>query len=89
MRDRQREGSDYTIRVSEIAEYSYCSRAWWYKHVLKLPSPGGADYSRLAAGTKAHRQHGSWVASSMRLRAVGLALALLGILALVLALVVR
>jgi len=76
------------IRVSEIGEYTYCSRAWWYKHVVKVPLPEGTS-GRLAAGTRAHRQHGSWVLSSARLRAVGLLLAAFGLLMLVLALWIR
>lgn len=76
------------IRASEIGEYEYCSRAWWYKHVAKL-SPGGEVSGRLEAGIEAHRQHGRAVALSGRLRALGVALLLCGLLALLLALFVR
>jgi CRISPR/Cas system-associated exonuclease Cas4 (RecB family) len=76
---RSRTPGSHAIKVSEIAEYSYCSRAWWYKHVVKLP-PG--EIGRLAAGTRAHRRHGRWVAASARLRVLGVALALCGLLAL-------
>jgi CRISPR/Cas system-associated exonuclease Cas4 (RecB family) len=85
-----RAGSDLpTIKVSEIGEYAYCSRAWWYKHVAKVPIPQGAASGRLAAGTQAHHRHGAWVASSLRLRAIGLALALCGLVSLLIALFSR
>ena len=78
-----------TIRVSEIGEYGYCSRAWWYKHVVKLPTPNAGVAGRLAAGTRAHRRHGAWVLSGTRLRALGIALALFGLLMLALAIWIR
>lgn len=73
------------IRVSEIGEYAYCSRAWWYRHVAKVPIPRNEKYGRLAAGTQAHRRHGGWVTSSARLQALAVALTLLGLIALALA----
>ncbi len=75
-----------TIRASEIGEFGYCRRAWWYKHVIKLPAPAGEAESRLAAGTRAHARHGRAVATSLALRRIGLALAALGLLVLALAL---
>jgi CRISPR/Cas system-associated exonuclease Cas4 (RecB family) len=77
------------LRASELGEYSYCSRAWWYRHVLKIAPPGRESEGRLEAGTRAHNRHGRAVALSSTLRAIGIALALLGLLALALALVVR
>lgn len=74
----------HTISASELGEYSYCSRAWWYRHVLKL-SPDDTD-GRLAAGTRAHRLHGRGVALSRGLRAAAFALAVCA-LALILALI--
>lgn len=68
-----------TIRASEIGEYSYCSRAWWYRHVVKLAPPANADNGRLAAGTAAHHMHGRRVARALMLGTLGFALALLGI----------
>jgi hypothetical protein len=76
------------IRASEIGEYSYCSRAWWFKHVAKL-SPGGGVSERLEAGSEAHRRHGRAVALSAKLRVVGSALLIMGLLALVLAVLFR
>ena len=83
------DGSSALIRASELGEYGYCSRAWWYKHVVKLPVPDGEAYGRLAAGTQAHRRHGAWVVSGARLRALGIALALCGLLMLVVAVWLR
>ncbi len=78
-----------TIRASEIGEYSYCSRAWWYRHVIKIAPPAAGSRERLARGVQAHQQHGRQVARASTLSTVGLALALLGVLALVLAFVLR
>ncbi len=78
-----------TIRASEIGEYAYCSRAWWYRHVIKISPPAAGTGERLARGVQAHRQHGRQVARASLLGTVGLALALLGVLAIVLAVVLR
>ena len=73
------------IRASELGEYEYCARAWWYRHVVKLPIPEGRGQSRLEAGTRAHERHGRRVAAGSRLGRAGLLLLLLGFLALGLA----
>ena len=78
-----------TIRASELGEYSYCSRAWWYRHVIKIAPPAPGTGERLNKGIQAHRQHGRQVAHASLLGVVGLAFALLGVLALVLAFVLR
>jgi CRISPR/Cas system-associated exonuclease Cas4 (RecB family) len=82
-------GPQPTIRASEIGEYSYCSRAWWYRHVIKITPPAAGTGERLSKGVQAHHRHGRQVARASLLATVGLALALLGALALVLALVLR
>ncbi|MGA7733447.1 MAG: hypothetical protein WCD37_19465 [Chloroflexia bacterium] len=76
------------LRASEIGEYDYCSRAWWYKHVAKV-SPGGEVSGRLERGRQEHRRHGQAVAMSARLRVVGAVLLLCGLLALAAALLAR
>ena len=78
-----------TIRASELGDYTYCSRAWWYRHVLKISPPSTDTLSRLEAGTFAHQAHGRSVALSTTLRALGISLALLGLMALALALLTR
>ena len=90
MKSRRWRGADTPLlTASEIGEYGYCSRAWWYRHVVKLPTPDGATKGRLAAGTKAHQRHGGWVVSGARLRALGITLALCGLLMLIVAVWLR
>jgi hypothetical protein len=57
--------------------------------VVKVPVPSGEAKGRLAAGVRAHQRHGAWVASGARLRALGTALALCGLLMLLAALWLR
>lgn len=78
-----------TIRASEIGEYSYCSRAWWYRHVVKLAPPGDGSSSRLARGSEAHQRHGRQVARASTLRSIGVVLAVLGLMALAATLLIR
>jgi hypothetical protein len=86
--DKQKSPGVRVIRASEIGEYNYCSRAWWYKHVAKL-APGGDVPARLAAGSEAHREHGRAVILSARLRVMGAALLIIGLLVLALALLAK
>ena len=75
------------IRASEIGEYSYCSRAWWYRHVIRVPIPEGSETEgRLAAGTSAHARHGRAVGLSGALRTLGVLFALCGLVVIALAL---
>ena len=67
------------ISASELGEYIYCSRAWWYRHVVKLAPPDSAGgEGRFTQGRLAHAQHGKRVSQATLLRSVGLALALAG-----------
>lgn len=75
-----------TIRASEIGEYAYCSRAWWYRHVKRITPPGDGNSERLSRGVEAHRRHGRGVAGASVLGTLGMALAVLGLLALGMAL---
>jgi CRISPR/Cas system-associated exonuclease Cas4 (RecB family) len=42
------------IKASEIGEYLYCQRAWWYR----LQGATSANVQELAAGSQVHAQHG-------------------------------
>jgi hypothetical protein len=63
------------IRASDIGDYLYCQRSWWYR----LRGALSANAAEMALGTTQHARHGrrlrviSWV----RLIAVGLILAAL------------
>jgi CRISPR/Cas system-associated exonuclease Cas4 (RecB family) len=46
------------IRASEIGEFVYCRKAWWFRRV-KGKKP--ASIQRLEKGSRYHRQHGSQV----------------------------
>lgn len=48
------------IRSSDIGNYLYCRRAWWYKK-QGFESENQAE---LTAGTEIHRQHGRKVLAS-------------------------
>jgi len=77
------------ITASEIGEYAYCSRAWWYRHVAKVSLPEGEGPNRLAEGTRSHRRHGSLVSQSARLQTLGLLLGLAGAVILAIALLLN
>ena len=86
-RRRNPESSLRIIRASEIGEYSYCSRAWWLRHVIRLPIPeGSGTEGRMAAGTRAHARHGRAVGLSGALRTLGVLFALCGLVVIALAL---
>jgi hypothetical protein len=40
--------------ASELGEYLYCHRAWWYKNIRSLKS---ANARRMQSGTKFHARH--------------------------------
>ncbi len=59
--------SGRTLRASEIAEFIFCQRAWWYRR-LGTPS---ANTGRLRSGTRWHREHGQSVLAANCLRVAG------------------
>lgn len=57
------------VRASELAQYSYCAKAWWLSTVMGKPS---VNTREMQSGTAAHQQHGRavWLASVMRIASV-------------------
>ena len=58
------------IRSSDIGNYLYCRRAWWYKKQGMVSE----NQAELATGTEIHRQHGRKVLASNLTRMLGLIL---------------
>jgi hypothetical protein len=59
-----------TLRASEVAQYAFCRRAWWYARL-------GAHSANLEAqnrGVAWHRRHQRGVLAAGCLRAIGWAL---------------
>ena len=67
------------IRSSDIGNYLYCRRAWWYKK----QGFESANQTELAFGTEIHRQHGRKVLASSLTRSLGLALLFFALILLV------
>jgi CRISPR/Cas system-associated exonuclease Cas4 (RecB family) len=67
------------IRSSDIGNYLYCRRAWWYKK-QGFESENRAE---LATGTEIHRQHGRKVMASSLNRSLGILLLLMALVLLV------
>jgi CRISPR/Cas system-associated exonuclease Cas4 (RecB family) len=64
------------IKASELGEYLYCQRAWWYR----LKGFASAHAQELALGTAHHEQHGRrlrWVSWQRALAFVLIVLAIL------------
>jgi CRISPR/Cas system-associated exonuclease Cas4 (RecB family) len=64
------------IRSSDIGNYLYCRRAWWYRK-QGLESE---NQTELASGTALHRQHGRRVVASGLTRTLGLILLFLALI---------
>ncbi|HET6596294.1 MAG TPA: hypothetical protein VFG81_11755 [Anaerolineales bacterium] len=58
------------IRSSDIGNYLYCRRAWWYRK-QGFESENQAE---LTAGTEIHRRHGRSVLASTINRSLGMVL---------------
>jgi CRISPR/Cas system-associated exonuclease Cas4 (RecB family) len=63
------------IRSSDIGNYLYCRRAWWYRK-QGIESENRAE---LAAGTQLHQRHGRQVLASSLTRTAGLFLLLIAL----------
>jgi hypothetical protein len=68
------------IRASEIGQYAFCARAWWFARVKGYRSGNRAEMEQ---GTRQHRAHGRAVVGAYLGQRLGLALILLAVLALV------
>ena len=67
------------IRSSDIGNYLYCRRAWWYRK----QGFHSENQSELASGTELHRAHGRKVMAAGLFRAIGMFLLLVALVALV------
>jgi CRISPR/Cas system-associated exonuclease Cas4 (RecB family) len=67
------------IRSSDIGNYLYCRRAWWYRQ----QGFASENQAELATGSELHRKHGRKVLAAMLLRVMGFLLLLLGLILLV------
>lgn len=67
------------IRSSDIGNYLYCRRAWWYRK----QGIESENRTELAAGTELHQRHGRQVLASNLTRAVGFILLMMAIVILV------
>ncbi|MFN8388573.1 MAG: hypothetical protein U0X92_19440 [Anaerolineales bacterium] len=67
------------IRSSDIGNYLYCHRAWWYKK----QGVESENQAEMATGTELHRQHGRKVLASTLARTIGLILLMLALILLV------
>jgi CRISPR/Cas system-associated exonuclease Cas4 (RecB family) len=74
-----------TIRSSDIGNYLYCHRAWWYRK----QGVESSNQAELAAGTELHAKHGRQVLASGLTRTVGLILLTIGLVVLVYTLAMR
>jgi CRISPR/Cas system-associated exonuclease Cas4 (RecB family) len=63
------------IRSSDIGNYLYCRRAWWYRK----QGIESDNRTELAAGTQLHQKHGRQVLASTLTRTVGLILLLIAL----------
>ncbi len=71
---------DTIVRASEIGQYAFCARAWWFARVKGYPPE---NVAALRKGTARHRQHGRRVVGYHLLRRIALLLLLLAVAILV------
>ena len=71
---------DPIVRASEIGQYAYCARAWWFARVKGYRS---ANLAAMRQGTVRHGAHGRAVEGYHFLRRLAVALIILSGLLLV------
>jgi len=74
------------ISASEVAQFTYCRRAWWLSRVCDLEP---ANHERLEYGTATHVRHGKSVTASLLLRRAGLLCVGAGVLGILLFALIR
>ncbi|MBN1305736.1 MAG: hypothetical protein JXA13_14965 [Anaerolineales bacterium] len=67
------------LRASEIGNYLYCRRAWWYRKQGVEP----VNQEELAAGSRIHRRHGRQVLLAGLIRTLAVMLVLTALVLLV------
>lgn len=67
------------IRSSDIGNYLYCRRAWWYRK----QGVESENQAELASGTEIHRRHGRTVLAASLSRSLGMILLFLSLILLV------
>ena len=67
------------IRSSDIGNYLYCRRAWWYRK----QGFESENQTELVAGTELHRQHRRKVLAASLSRSVGMVLLFVALILLV------
>jgi len=67
------------IRSSDIGNYLYCRRVWWYRK----QGYESENQAELASGTELHRKHGRKVLLAGLLRTLGFLLLLVALVLLV------
>ena len=63
------------IRASDIGNYLYCRRAWWYRK----QGVESENQAELVAGTELHHRHGRKVLAASLLRNLALLLVLVAL----------
>ena len=68
-----------TIRASDIGNYLYCRRAWWYRK----QGVESENQAEMTGGTALHHRHGRQVLASTLTRTLGILLFLAALVLLV------